>query len=312
MENNFFINSSSGVSLFVRRWLPENIEPKAVLIIEHGMAEHSGRYADFANFLNKKGIVVYADDHRGHGQTAGSLDAVGYFADKNGWNKVLEDVNNLHHIVLKEQPKLPVFIAGHSMGSLIVRHYLQVYSNMDLSGAIIMATAKDPGLLRVIGIYLAKALSLVWGKKAPSKLLDMASFGSFNDKFRPNRTPSDWLSRDTEKVDEYVADPYCGAIFTIGFWIDFLGGIGKMSTTRAIKQTPQELPMLFTAGDMDPVGDFGKSVKRVFEQYKKAPIDDVELKIYAGARHELLNELNRNEVYQNIYNWIVSKIEKPF
>ncbi len=308
MENSFFLNSTSGVRLFVRKWVSEDVEAKAVLIVEHGMSEHSARYANFANFLNDKGFIVYADDHRGHGQTAGSVEELGYFSDKNGWSKVLEDINNLHHHALKEHPKLPVFILGHSMGSLLLRHYVQIYPDMEISGAIVMGTATDPGLLRVAGLGLTNLLALFFGKKSKSKFADYMSFGSFNDKFRPNRTLSDWLSRDEEAVDEYIADPYCGTISTLGFWIDFLTGIGKLSSRSAIRRTPSELPILFMAGDMDPVGDFGKGVKAVYERYKRAKIQDLELKLYAGARHELLNELNRNEVYLKIYDWMEQRM----
>lgn len=308
MESSFYINSSSGVRLFVRKWLPEGVQQKGVLLIAHGMAEHSARYADFAKFLNEKGFVVYAPDHRGHGQTAGSLDKLGVLDNADGWYKALDDINNLHHKALKEHTKLPVFLLGHSMGSLLVRHYLQIYADMELSGAIVMATARNKEPLGTLGYGLAKCLSFISGKASPSKFMDSMSFGSFNNRFRPNRTAFDWLSRDADKVDEYIADPYCGNVHSLGFWVDFLGGIGRLSQRRSIRATSKELPMLFLAGDMDPVGDFGKGVAIVFDKYKKAKMNDIELQLYAGARHELLNELNRQEVYIKISDWIWSKI----
>jgi len=299
-ENKFKTNDS--VTIFYHQWVPKK-GLKAVVQIAHGMAEHSKRYNRFAGVLTKKGFAVYANDHRGHGKTAGSLENVGYFADENGWRLVVEDMHTLTQIIKKNHPGLPVFLFGHSMGSFLSRNYIFLFGK-EIKGVILSGTGGNPGLLGKIGHFIAKRESRNKGKKFRSPLLKKLSFGKFNNAFKPNRTEFDWLSRDDAEVDKYVDDPYCGGDFTAGFYEDLLSGINAINNTKNIKKIPKNLPVYLFSGAMDPVGNKGKGVKQVFKSYQKAGIRDVTMKLYENGRHEMLNETNREEVFKDVLTWL--------
>ena len=226
-KNNLYFSSRNGVNVYFNKWFEEDIRPRAVVQIAHGMAEHIDRYSDFAKALTAKGFIVYGNDHRGHGKTAGTPENLGYFADEDGWNLVVEDMHELTNIIRKENPALPVFLFGHSMGSFLSRAYIQIYGE-DIDGTILSGTGGNTGVLGYMGIILARSEMIRRGRKNRSKRMDRLSFGSFNNSFKPNRTDFDWLSRDKSAVDKYVDDPYCGEIFTAGFFYDFLRGIKNL------------------------------------------------------------------------------------
>jgi alpha-beta hydrolase superfamily lysophospholipase len=184
---------TDGTVLFVHKWAPTQ-EPKGVVQIAHGMAEHSARYADFAATLANEGFIVYANDHRGHGKTAKEKEDVMYFADENGWELAVDDLHELTKVIKQENPDLPVFLFGHSMGSFLSRRYIQNYGE-GLSGVILSGTGGDPGILGSIGVWVAKREIKKRGKKGKSKLLNKLSFGSYNKAFKPNRTEFDWLHK---------------------------------------------------------------------------------------------------------------------
>ncbi len=311
ITDTFTFKGSDGKEIFAHKWLPENVseksEIKAVIQISHGMAEHSARYKRFAEKLTANNFAVYANDHRGHGQTAGTIENLGYFADNNGWNLVVNDLNQLTNVIKNNHPNIPVFLFGHSMGSFLCRDYMFTFSD-NVAGVILTATASDPGLSGYAGIIISKIESMVRGKKAKSSLLDNLFFGSFNKAFRPNRTKFDWLSRDNKEVDKYVDDPFCGTIFKAGFFTDLLEGIKKINMPSNINRIPKDLPVYIFSGSDDPVGDFTKGVEKVYKSYKKAGINDLKIKIYENGRHEMLNEVNRDIVYADIINWIESHL----
>ena len=307
MQQNFKLHTSTGCNMFVNQWIPSEA-PKGIVLILHGMAEHSARYANFAEHLNKQGFTVYAPDQRGHGQTVGNPNKLGFLDENEGWYKMLEDLNNLHQRAQADYPNKPVFLLGHSMGSMVVRHYLQQYPDHDLNGAVVIATAGDQGVLRMAGLALSHTISLLFGKRTPSPLMNFMSFGAYNNKFRPNRTAFDWLNRDEANVDAYIADPYCGTVFPAGFWSEFLSAMGDFSSPARIRNASRRVPMLWLAGTMDPVGNFSKGVSSMVARYRKLGFDKIELKTYEGARHELLNEINREEVYADISAWLIRKI----
>ncbi|MCJ7771876.1 MAG: alpha/beta hydrolase [Desulfobacterales bacterium] len=304
----FTFQADDGTKIFYHQWLPEEKESsKAIVQIAHGMAEHSERYSRFAEALTKKGFAVYANDHRGHGQTAGSLENVGYFADENGWNLVIEDMRTLTETIKSNHPNMPIFLFGHSMGSFLSRNYIFHYGN-DIQGVILSGTGGDPGLLGKIGNFVAKRESKNKGKKYRSPLLKKLSFGKFNNAFKPNRTDFDWLSRDTAEVDKYVADPYCGGDFTAGFYEDLLSGLAVVNNFKNTLKVPKDLPIYLFSGDKDPVGNNTKGVKQIFIAYQKAGIKDVTCKFYKDGRHEMLNEINREEVFKDIIEWLSSHL----
>ena len=283
-------------------WTPEN--PKAILQIAHGMGEHAARYERLAQELGEHGYAVYANDHRGHGHTATSADDVGYF-DQNGhfWNDTQNDLMMMTAIARKEHPGIPLFMMGHSMGSFLTRDYI-TNGSLQLKGAILSGTAGNPGALAGVGRWVAGLISLIFGRGNRSEFLRKISFGKYAASVKPMRTPADWLSRDNDVVDKYVADPRCGLTFTSGFWMDLLDGIKRINQSSTYQNTPKDLPLYLFAGDKDPVGDFGKGVTEVHRLYEKAGITDLQLKLYSGARHETLNETNRDEVVNDLRVWL--------
>ena len=296
------VNAADSTRLHVYRWSPEG-EPKAAVLIAHGMAEHAGRYARFAERLTEAGYDVYAVDHRGHGKTAGSLDNVGYFADKDGFEKVVEDLYAVTRTISEDHPELPVFLFGHSMGSILSRAYAIAHSST-IEGLVLTGAGGDPGLLGRVGAVVAFAEGTIRGRRSRSPLLDSMSFGKFNDAFKPTRTKFDWLSRDRTEVDLYIADPYCGAVFTTGFFGDLLHGLAVVNDPAKVAKIRKDLPVLLASGDKDPVGDNGKGVKQVAEQLRESGVTSVTVTLYPNARHEILNETNRDEITSDIIHWL--------
>jgi len=302
-SETFTFKASDGVQIFTYKWIPDDASVvKGAVQIAHGMAEHAARYERFAEALTKAGYAVYANDHRGHGKTAGSQEEIGYFADENGWGKVVEDMHTLTGIIKKEFPKKPIFLFGHSMGSFLSRHYSMLYAN-ELSGLVISGTGGDPGIIGKIGLLIAKMDARIHGKKAKSEIMNKLSFGAFNGAFKPNRTDYDWLSRDNAEVDKYISDPLCGTVFTAGFFCDMLGGIGYINKKENIAKIPKNLPIHIFSGAKDPVGASTKGVTRVFKALKSAGIGDLTLKFYKDGRHEMLNEINQDEVFNDVIAW---------
>ena len=296
------VNAADSTRLHVYRWSPEG-EPKAAVLIAHGMAEHAGRYARFAERLTEAGYDVYAVDHRGHGKTAGSLDNVGYFADKDGFEKVVEDLYAVTRTISEDHPELPVFLFGHSMGSILSRAYAIAHSST-IEGLVLTGAGGDPGLLGRVGAVVAFAEGTIRGRRSRSPLLDSMSFGKFNDAFKPARSKFDWLSRDRTEVDLYIADPYCGAVFTAGFFGDLLHGLAVVNDPAKVAKIRHDLPVLLASGDKDPVGDNGKGVRQVGEQLREAGVSSVTVNLYPNARHEILNETNRDEITRDIIHWL--------
>jgi alpha-beta hydrolase superfamily lysophospholipase len=301
---SFTVTATDGTPVHVFRWLPEaGTAPKAVVQIAHGMAEHAARYARFGEVLTAAGYAVYASDHRGHGKTAGDLERAGFFADNNGWSTVVEDMYAVTRTIREEQPGLPIFLFGHSMGSMLSRTYA-IRHGGELEGLILSGTGGDPGMLGKVGQVVAAVEAKVRGKRTPSPLLDKLSFGNFNKPFEPARTPFEWLSRDPAEVDAYIADPWCGFVCTAGMFQDLLGGIALINSDSQVARIPQGLPIYVFSGAEDPVGDKTKGVQQVVNQFRRLGIKDVVVRYYLGARHEVLNETNRDEVMADVVDWL--------
>ena len=300
----FTVTATDGTPLHVFRWLPDTgAAPKAVVQIAHGMAEHSARYARFAEVLTAAGYAVYGQDHRGHGQTAGDLSRAGFFADHDGWSTVVEDMYAVTRTIREEQPGLPIFLFGHSMGSMLSRTYA-IRHGAELDGLILSGTGGDPGMLGKVGQVVALVEAKVRGKGTASPLLDKLSFGNFNKPFEPARTPFEWLSRDPAEVDAYIADPWCGFVCTAGMFQDLLSGIALINADSQVARIPQGLPIYLFSGAEDPVGDKTKGVQQVVDQFRRLGIKDVFVRFYLGARHEVLNETNRDEVMADVVDWL--------
>jgi len=300
-ENFKFNSGEKDINAF--RWLPEGKRVKAVIQIVHGMAEHAARYRDFGLAMAEVGIAVYASDLRGHGKTAGRLDDVGYIADSDGWNIVLGDIHKFAGIIKKDHPGIPFFLLGHSMGSLLVRNYSFLHGK-ELDGIILSGNSGDPGLLKYLGVLVSRLEILFKGKRARSPFLNNLTLGAYNKGFSPSRTDFDWLSRDNKVVDEYIGDPFCGGIFTTGFFLDLSHGAFAVNDHANICKTPGDLPIFLLSGGQDAVSNNAKDIEKICVQYKKAKVKDISFKVYQGARHELLKETNKKEVYSDILDWI--------
>jgi alpha-beta hydrolase superfamily lysophospholipase len=301
---SFTCQTNDGVEIFVKKWTPEIEEqPRAVVQIAHGMAEHIERYDSFANELAAHNIVVYGNDHRGHGRTATLNNSPGFFADEQGFEKVVDDMKMLTDLIRKDHPNVPVILFGHSMGSFLSRRYIQLHGD-ELSGVILSGTGGDPGLMGKVGRVIASREMKKKGKRTPSPLLNKLTFGSYNKSFKPNRTEFDWLSRNSEEVDKYIKDPHCGGVFSAGFFYDLLDGLGTINKPENIRAIPTTLPIFLVSGSQDPVGANTKGVMKTCQAYKRAGITDVTFRFYEDARHELLNEINRDEVQADIISWI--------
>jgi len=267
------------------------------------MAETSARYERFAKKLTDNGYIVYANDHRGHGKTAKVIENVGYLAEKDGFKYLVEDVHKLTEIIKKEYPNLPLFLFGHSMGSFVAQRYIMLYGNK-LKGAILSGSNGKQGIILDIGLLLAKSEIRKNERRGKSPKLNKLMFGGFNNKFKNTKTEFDWLSKDEAEVDKYINDPFCGGVFTSGFYYDFLIGLKEIENNNNLRHIPKDLPIYIFSGDKDPVGKSGKGIIKLFNTYKSLNIEDVTYKLYKDGRHEMLNEINKEEVMDNIINWL--------
>jgi len=305
---NFTFKSEEGTEIYVYNWFPNSdVKVKGVVQIAHGMAETAARYERFAEFMTKNGYIIYINDHRGHGKTAGSLENAGILADSDGFEWMVKDLHQLSDLIKKEHPELPLFLYGHSMGSYVAQRYIMLFGN-ELKGALLSGSNGKQGLILTIGTMVAKGEIKKNGRKAKSDKLNQMSFGGFNRAFRPNRTDFDWLSRDNAEVDKYVNDPYCGFVCTTGFFYDLLTGLKEIEKKENIALVPKKLPILIFSGAQDPCGKNGKGVTKLLNTYKKHGIEDVTLKLYPEARHEVLNETNRDEVMNDFVKWVDSHL----
>jgi len=301
----FFLNMDDGAEIFLRTWAEVN-DPQGVLQLAHGMAEHTARYEAFARFCNDHGFIVVAGDHRGHGKTGENSGLMGYFADQDGFDRVVQDLATINQWVQKEFSNLPRILMGHSLGSFLTRRYLQLYGGT-IHGAILMGSGGNPGFAGKVAKLIAR-LQMRADPTKPSKILDGMAFGAYSRSIKDARTPFDWLTRDPEEVDKYISDPFCGFVCSCGLFFDLFTGLEQIHKPALIDQMPKDLPILVVSGDQDPVGLHGRGVAEFVGQLRKHGLAKIEMRLYPGARHELLNETNRDEVMQDILRWLQGQV----
>lgn len=301
MRTDFYYPSCGAGMIHGCRWEPEG-EPVAVLQIVHGVAEHVNRYDEFATFLTQKGFLVVAEDHMGHGGSIGDEGKQGCFAG--GWHKAVADTHRLLSYTRMECPQVPYILLGHSMGSFMVRTLLCKYPQCGVDAAIISGTAWMHRGIVNSGIAAATLVGKRQGMDSPSKFLNDMMFGGYNKRVEHQRTACDWLTRDNKIVDAYVADPLCGFTITAGLAKDMLTGLNYIQEPGNLSKMRKDLPVFFIAGSDDPVGNYGEGVKQAVHAFRKAGMQHVSLRLYPMCRHEVLNELNREEVYANILDWL--------
>jgi alpha-beta hydrolase superfamily lysophospholipase len=306
-SENFIFKDKDELGIFVYKWLPEeNVQVRGVVQVAHGMAETAARYEGLASVLTSNGFIVYANDHRGHGKTAGEISKLGDLGE-DGFNLMVENMKELNDMIKKENLGLPIFLLGHSMGSFLTQRYICLYGS-GLKGAILSGSCGKQGIIIDIARLIAKGEIKKVGRAGKSNKLDKLSFGSYNNSFKPNRTAFDWLSSDNKEVDKYINDPFCGTVFTAGFFYDFLGGVKSIADQMEIKNVPKDLPIYIFSGDKDPVGKSGKGVLKLVKAYKDHGISDLTHKLYKDGRHEMLNEINKEEVMDDVVKWLNAHI----
>ena len=298
---------SDGNVNIIHSWLPEG-EPSAVVLLSHGMTEHASRYARFGQVLTDAGYALYAEDHRGHGETAKRAEEngtglFGYLADNDGFFRVVDDIHEEALHLRETYPGKKLFLFGHSFGSFVSQCFIEKYGSC-LDGVVLCGTAGPQKALIGFASAFGSLVKLFTGKKHYSKLVDTMAFGSYNNHISPARTKFDWLTRDNAVVDAYVQDPWCGYTCTIGFYCDMFAGLRYIHTEKNMLQIPRTLPVYLIDGTEDPVGAYAKTVQVLYGMYTANGIKDVSLKLYEGARHELLNETNKEEVEQDVLAWL--------
>ncbi len=299
-RSTFRLATKDGQTLFVHRWLPE-ASPKAAVQIVHGIVEHAGRYARLADALNCAGYAVYASDHRGHGRTASKPEELGFFAERNGWRKCVDDLWSLNQRIVADYPGLPIVLIGHSVGSLMAQHFISDHGEA-LAGVVLASSNLTPvGWTRALRA-IAAVERLRLGRHGRSELVHTLTFGKLNRQFRPTRTHADWISRDSVEVDKYVADPLCSFRPTLQLWIDLLDAIGEIARLSRQARIPKQLPIYVIAGTGDPFAQ-GKSLEQLLRAFYAAGLH-VTCRFYPEARHELFHETNREEVTRDLVDWL--------
>lgn len=301
MRTDFFYDSKGQGKIHGFRWTPEQ-EPTAVIQIVHGITEHAERYDQFARYLNKKGYLVVAEDHMGHGQSAQLGSTKGYF--HGGWFTGVEDTCALLRMTREEFPELPYILLGQAMGSFMVRTILCAYPDIGISGTIICGTCWMPDAVVRFGQKTASLVCKGIGEEKPSETLRKLVFGGNNRKVERPRTTHDWLTRDAVIVDAYNADPMCGFTASCGLIRDMMGGIAYNQKKENLERMKKDMPVLFLGGGDDPVGSYGKGVRQAAEEFQAVGMENVTVKIYPLCRHEVLNEINRAEVFRSVNIWI--------
>lgn len=303
MEKEFWLSMSDHTDIYVKKWYDTNIKPRAIIQLSHGMVEHINRYNDFATFLLKNNIFVYGNDHRGHGKTGEKQGQLGYLSDQNGFSKVTCDLYEITKLITKEYPNTPLFLFGHSMGSFLGRNYIQNHSE-SIDGIILSGTGFYPTFTSSSG----KALASMLPAKKESNIMNTIAFGTYNRKIKNKKTSFDWLSRDQDAVMQYIDDPQVGYVPTARFFYDLMKGLGQIHLQKFNQQIRKDLPILLISGDADPVGNYSKGIWKVARDYEQIGISDILVHLFEDGRHELLHELNKDEVYLTIYDWIVKSL----
>lgn len=297
----FRFRSAEGTQeVYGRRWLPDG-PVRFLYQIVHGMADYVDRYDALARFLCEAGAAVYGHDHLGHGHTVSPGEPFGYFGDRRGADNVISDMFQVTERMRREYPGLPIFLFGHSMGSLMTRLYCTRYG-AGLKGVVFSGTSGANPLMFVVRLIAGTAVLFGQGRR-PAKLLSRLAFGSYNDRIPDARTEYDWISRDGEVVDAYSKDPWNTFLFTNRAAYDLAGIVQKVSGRRWADALPPDPAYYIISGDMDPVGNYGRGPEQVFAWMRAADMPDLSLTLYQGGRHELTNEVNRREVFEDVLNW---------
>jgi alpha-beta hydrolase superfamily lysophospholipase len=306
-DHSRYILDNTGRSFFLYEWRPDDTRSaRGIVQITHGMMEHAGRYLPLAEYLTDRSFVVVAEDHPGHGKTVTSPKDLGHLEGRKGWQEILDRM----HVVMSDAksrfPNTPYMLLGHSMGSMLARHFAILYGNM-LNALILSGPDHTTKPLILTGSLFAGGSTLIYGKHYRNRVLNYLTYKTFNHYFKPNRTPFDWLTTDQGQVDLYVKDPLCGFPSTSGFYQGMFHGLKCINQNRSVRKIPGQLPVLIIAGKNDAVGQFSKGPQNIARQLREAGLKDVTVRIYPEGRHEMHNEKNRSEVFADLAGWMEMK-----
>ena len=309
-EERFSYPSADGkTTIDAVRWIPENGKYDAILQISHGMIEFIDRYKPFAEYLNDQGFYVVGHTHLGHGNSVTSQENWGFIADEAPSDKMITDMHTLRTMIQKENPGVPYFMLAHSMGSYLLRKYLTIYPD-HLSGAILVGTGCVSDVVSRTGMAVCKVMAKFYGWHHRSKMLDKLVFsGPYNKFDKAGAVPENsWLNKDVECVKSYYADPRCTFHFTLNGYYALMETVYYDNQKENIRKTPKTLPLFLVSGKDDPVGNLGAGVKKVFDLYQEAGLEDLTYKLYENDRHEILNETDKEQVYADIASWMKIRI----
>ncbi len=310
-KEEFYFDSRDGISkIHGVKWIPDTEVPRCIVQLVHGMAEYIERYDEFAEYLTQRDILVVGHDHLGHGKSIGEHGMKGYFCRENAPETLVEDVNQVRILMQNQYPDVPYMILGHSMGSFIVRNYLFKYSE-GLAGTVIMGTGWKPAALLKVSKAVVAIQRIFCGDRHISCLIDNMAFGNYHKKIKNHKTKQDWLSKDEARVNAYIEDEYCGFVFTVNGFGALFELIDRACKRKNIEKMRKDLPVLFVAGEDDPVGDYGKGVRKVYETFRRVGVEKTEIKLYPSDRHEILNETDRDTVSKDILTFVDEILENP-
>lgn len=307
-KEDFYFGSRDGEhKIHAIKWIPDTEKPVCILQIVHGMAEYIDRYDEFAGYLADKGILVVGDDHLGHGKSVKQGEPYGYFCKDDAPTVLVRDEHRLKKIMQEQYAGVPYLILGHSMGSFITRNYLTKYGT-GIDGALIMGTGMHTKFGLRVGLFILGIQKMVLGAKHVSKLMDWISFGTYNKRIESPKTSVDWLSRNEDNVQKYVQDPLCGFTFTVNGFQTLYRLIYSLHDQDKLEKMPKNLPVFFLSGADDPVGNYGRNIEQIYRSFRELGMENVQIKLYPKDRHEPLNEVDREDVYGDIYRWILQRI----
>lgn len=304
MTEEFYIPSAGKGNIYCAAWAPK-AQLRGIVQIVHGIGDHISRYAEFAEYLSEQGFLVLGEDHMGHGKTWHEGEILGYF--HGGWCAAVDDTYALMKMYREKYPRVPYILLGHSMGSFMARTLLYRHADSGISGCVLSGTAWQPAPILKAGLALCRSVCRVNGEKNPSARLRALAFGSYNKQIPDAKTPNDWICSDPQVVEKYNADPMCGFNEAAGLDRDMLRGIQMNQKKDNLEKMRKDLPVLFVAGSCDPVGNNGKGVRQSAEAFRKAGMRLVDVKLYRSSRHEILNDVEKLQVFQDIYGWIIEK-----
>ena len=311
-QKEFFYPSSDGINLIhAMIWFPDRDtfqRPKGIVQISHGMVEYVGRYDEFARYLNARGYLVAGNDHLGLGESVHSREDWGYFAAQDGDVCVIKDLHRLTYMLKKRYPAIPFFLLGHSMGSFIARRCFLAFGR-ELDGMILLGTGNHHRGLLYAGLMLTRLLKLCKGERYKSPLLRKLMFGSYNRRIKNPASANDWVCSDETVMTAYNKDPACTFLFTVNGVEVLMKNLLFISNRNNMVNVPKDIPILMASGKEDPVGNYGRAVEQVYHIYQDAGISDMTLKLFENCRHELHNEINREEVYALIGDWLDDRSE---